>query len=214
MNPVIRLAIGLLLTMSAGFTDAIGFVELGGYFTSFMSGNSTQLAFGLANHLAGTIALPASLVGFFFAGGFVGSLLSLRAVSWAASTTLLFVCLLLALALLLDSLGVPAHFSLLFLAASAGAQNAVIRPSGSARLGTTYVTGTLFMASQELAQAIYGKAPARQWLLHLLIWLALLLGAFIGATMHLRFGTIALLLPLALYLLLLARALLRRGKPD
>lgn len=40
------LAIGLSLL--AGYVDAIGFQWLGGYFVSFMSGNGTMLALGLA----------------------------------------------------------------------------------------------------------------------------------------------------------------------
>ncbi len=36
------------LSALAGFVDAIGFIKLGGYFVSFMSGNSTRLAVALA----------------------------------------------------------------------------------------------------------------------------------------------------------------------
>jgi len=39
-------AIGLAAI--AGYVDAIAFVDLGGFFVSFMSGNSTRLAVGLA----------------------------------------------------------------------------------------------------------------------------------------------------------------------
>lgn len=41
-NPQRLLAIGL--ASLAGFVDALGFLELGGVFVSFMSGNSTGLA--------------------------------------------------------------------------------------------------------------------------------------------------------------------------
>jgi uncharacterized membrane protein YoaK (UPF0700 family) len=40
MKPQRRLFLGLLLTGCAGFIDAIGFIELGGFYTSFMSGNT------------------------------------------------------------------------------------------------------------------------------------------------------------------------------
>jgi uncharacterized membrane protein YoaK (UPF0700 family) len=33
----------------AGYVDAVGFLKLGGFFVSFMSGNSTHPAMGLAN---------------------------------------------------------------------------------------------------------------------------------------------------------------------
>ena len=39
------LAIGL--SMLAGYVDAIGFIQLGGFFVSFMSDNSTRLGVGL-----------------------------------------------------------------------------------------------------------------------------------------------------------------------
>lgn len=51
MTPPVRLLSGLVLTAIAGFIDALAFIELGGYFASFMSGNTTQL--GLAMGLTG-----------------------------------------------------------------------------------------------------------------------------------------------------------------
>ncbi|MGN6691323.1 MAG: DUF1275 family protein, partial [Sphingopyxis sp.] len=41
-----RLAVGVAIL--AGFVDATGFVESGGFFVSFMTGNSTRLAVGAA----------------------------------------------------------------------------------------------------------------------------------------------------------------------
>ena len=46
-RPSIRLFAALLSGL-AGFVDAIGFIKLGGFFVSFMSGNSTRLAVALA----------------------------------------------------------------------------------------------------------------------------------------------------------------------
>ncbi len=50
------LAIGL--SMLAGYVDAIGFIQLGGFFVSFMSGNSTRLGVGglIALFVIGVIA--------------------------------------------------------------------------------------------------------------------------------------------------------------
>jgi uncharacterized membrane protein YoaK (UPF0700 family) len=36
-----RFAFGVLLTAIAGWVDAIGFLSLGGFYVSFMSGNTT-----------------------------------------------------------------------------------------------------------------------------------------------------------------------------
>ena len=41
------LAVGIAIL--AGFVDAIGFVESVGFFVSFMTGNSTRLAVGVAD---------------------------------------------------------------------------------------------------------------------------------------------------------------------
>ena len=53
--------------------DVVGFIELGGFYTSFMSGNTTQLGVGLA-HMAPTLVLPAGLIAMFLIGSFLGSL--------------------------------------------------------------------------------------------------------------------------------------------
>ena len=76
----------------------------------------------------------------------------------------------------------PWEQSMLALACAAGAQNAVLRPSGAARLGATFVTGTLFAAGQDLARATVGAAPRWRWLQHLMVWGALLAGALVGGS--------------------------------
>jgi len=43
-----RIGLAVLLTAVAGWVDAVGYLELGRLFVSFMSGNSTLLAIGLA----------------------------------------------------------------------------------------------------------------------------------------------------------------------
>ena len=40
--------LAVCLSALAGYVDATGFIRLGGFFVSFMSGNSTRLAVGLA----------------------------------------------------------------------------------------------------------------------------------------------------------------------
>jgi uncharacterized membrane protein YoaK (UPF0700 family) len=50
------------LSALAGYVDAIGFIKLGGFFVSFMSGNSTRLGVGLAHgshHATGVAAATA-----------------------------------------------------------------------------------------------------------------------------------------------------------
>ena len=55
------------LAALAGYVDAMAFIELGGFFVSFMSGNSTRLGVGLTHDL--TYALTAlGLIAAFVAG--------------------------------------------------------------------------------------------------------------------------------------------------
>lgn len=44
--------LAIALAALAGYVDAIGFLRLGGFFVSFMSGNSTRLAVGIASRSA------------------------------------------------------------------------------------------------------------------------------------------------------------------
>lgn len=200
MTPARTLSLGLLLTATAGFVDAVGFIVLGGLYTSFMSGNTTQLGAGLAHGLGPALILPASLIALFFGGSFVGSLVAQSSSRWGSPATLALVVLAIALTLGLHFWGFPPGQSMLALAFGAGAQNAVLQPIGAARLGTTFVTGTLFAAGQDLARATAGKAPPWRWLQHLLVWAALCAGALAGALAFTQWGMDTLIGPGALYL--------------
>ena len=174
MTPAPKLSLGLLLTAAAGFIDAIGFIEMGGFYTSFMSGNTTQLGDALANGIWPVALLTASLVALFFLGSFAGSALALISSRWGPVAVLALVLLSLALALTLSLSGFTTSQAMLALAAAAGAQNAVLLSSGAVRLGATFVTGTLFAAGQDLAKALRHQAPPWRWLQHLLVWASLL----------------------------------------
>lgn len=50
LNKTLRL-FAASLSFLAGFVDALGFIHLGGYFVSFMSGNSTRMAVSLPERL-------------------------------------------------------------------------------------------------------------------------------------------------------------------
>ncbi len=191
------LTLGLLLTACAGFVDAVGFIELGGFYTSFMSGNTTQLGTGAIR--ADLVLLPLGLVVMFFLGSFIGSLLALRNARWGPSYVLAFVILTVAVTLTMMLAGIPAASAMLILASGAGAQNATLPFNGGARLGTTFVSGTLFAAGQDLAGAITGRVPRWRWLQHLQVWASLLIGALLGAAVYSGFGFWSLLAPAAVY---------------
>ncbi|MEO8686521.1 MAG: YoaK family protein [Devosia sp.] len=203
MTPTPTLSLGLLLTASAGFIDAVGFIELGGYYTSFMSGNTTQLGASLAAGQIGAFLLPLSLIAMFIAGSVIGSLLALTSTRWGPSAVLSLVLMVLATALTLSLTGFSSAQSMIVLAGAAGAQNAILPAKGAARLGTTFVTGTLFAAGQDFARALRHQAPRWRWLQHLLVWASLLVGALVGAGAYAFWHLNALGIPLLVYLALL-----------
>lgn len=182
--------------------DAVGFIELGGYYTSFMSGNTTQLGTGLI--LSEAVLLPLGLVAMFFFGSFAGSMLALRSRRWGPSLVLGFVIASIAVTLGMSFAGIPATQAMLILAAGAGAQNATLPHNGGARMGTTFVSGTLFAAGQDLAGAFTGTVPRWRWAQQLAVWGALLIGALAGALSHTGMDMTALVVPGAIYLAMLA----------
>lgn len=211
MTPTPQLSLGLLLTAAAGFADAIGFIVLGGHYTSFMSGNTTQLGDALVQGLWEPALLAGSLVVLFFIGGVVGSLSALIAgPRWGSAAASALVTLAFSVTLALAAMGFASNQVMLILAAGAGAQNAILASTGSVRLGATFVTGTLFAAGQDLARALRHLAPPWRWAQHLLVWLSLLAGAMLGALGYGLMGINALLAPTLLYLAFFVAFILRR----
>lgn len=64
-----------VLASAAGFVDAVGFIHLGGYFVSFMSGNSTRGGTALAEGNWSGFVLAFGLVGAFLLGVVTASIL-------------------------------------------------------------------------------------------------------------------------------------------
>lgn len=166
-----------------------------------MSGNTTQL--GTAFVLSEPVLLPLGLVTMFFLGSAAGTLLGLRSKRWGSSLVLLFVIASVLITLGLSLAGIPATQAMLILAAGAGAQNATLPHTGGARLGTTFVSGTLFAAGQDFAGAFAGVVPRWRWVQQLAVWGALLLGALTGALCHSLLDVSAILIPGAVYLAML-----------
>ena len=54
--------------------------------------------------------------------------------------------------------------------AAAGLVALLVIGSGAARLGATFVTGTLFAAGHDLARATLRQAPRWRWAQHLPMW--------------------------------------------
>lgn len=201
-----RLAVGVAIL--AGFVDATGFVESGGFFVSFMTGNSTRLAVGAAEwQRAGLFA--GAMIALFVTGVIIGSLLAARAKPSRAVAVLSLAALLLAGATGLRIEGVlwPA---IACLALSMGVVNAALEGKDGAVVGVTYMTGTLVQMGQKIANRLRGEGDGR-WLHHFGLWLSLVGGAIIGArtvlySVPLAYGLAALLATgLAFYSLRLLR---------
>ncbi len=198
MNRSWQLGTGLLLTGLAGYVDALGFVRLGGLYTSFMSGNTTQLAvFGAEANLH-KMLLPAILIAAFLTGSVLGSGLAILVPTrWSTPVVLAYESLLilggLALGLATPELGLAAFF----VAVAMGAQNAVLSQVQGFRAGTTFVTGALFSLGQKIAKALTRTGDPLGWIGDGLVWLSLLLGALLGALAYDAFALYALIAPAA-----------------
>lgn len=173
------LAMGLAAL--AGFIDALGFLKLGGLFVSFMSGNSTRLAVGLAAG-SGVALAAAGLIAAFVGGVLVGALLARTAGSWRKQAVLGLVTLLLGIGGMLAWLDHAGSGLTLLMAATMGAVNNVFQRNGEVSVGVTYMTGTLVKLGQALAGALTGGDPFG-WLPYLLLWLGLVAGAVAGAVL-------------------------------
>lgn len=171
----------------AGFIDALGFVQLGGLFVSFMSGNSTRFAVGMQHDPLSLVSLlPAVMILLFVLGVMGGRLLRHYAARQPSTAILAAMTGLLALAALLFELDTPVH-AVMLMAVAMGAANNIFFHKGEVSIGVTYVTGTLVKLGQRLAGLLL-KEKGTEWLHYLLLWLGLVVGAGIGAIGYATFG--------------------------
>ncbi|WP_336488184.1 YoaK family protein [Methylobacterium nigriterrae] len=198
MNRSLQLTYGLILTALAGYVDALGFIRLGGLYTSFMSGNTTQLSVALGHQEFRHAILPALLIFMFFLGAMLGGGLSVvTAPRWATPVVLAFEALVVIGALSIGVATPDLGLASLFMALAMGAQNAVLVQVQGFRAGTTFVTGALFSFGQKVALALSRRGPAYAWVGDGAVWLALLAGAAAGAIVYGRIGLLALVVPAA-----------------
>jgi uncharacterized membrane protein YoaK (UPF0700 family) len=166
------------LSALAGFVDATGFIALDGFFVSFMSGNTTLFAVGLAQGtMSAVIAL--GLIGLFVLGVMAGTLTGHFARTQRAASVLGLVALLLAAAAMLGKLG-HTGAAAAAMALAMGVENAVFAREGDVHIGVTYMTGTLVKFGRNLTMALLG-GERWAWRPYLLLWLGLASGAVMGA---------------------------------
>ena len=199
MNRRWQLAFGLALTGLAGYVDALGFIRLGGLYTSFMSGNTTQLSVALGQGAFAHAVLPGTLLLTFALGAILGGGLSALTPPRFRTMTLLAFETLLLLAALSMGLSAPDHaVASLFMALAMGMQNAVLAQVQGFRAGATFITGALFSFGQKFAQALAGRGSPYGWVGDGAVWLALTVGAFLGALAYGAFALYALVGPAVL----------------
>lgn len=183
-------ALAAVLSGVAGYVDAIGFLKLGGFFVSFMSGNSTRLGVGLATGHVGAALTALTLISLFVAGVVLGALVARRAGEDRRARVMALEAVLLASAAALimagfDGPGVAA------MVLAMGAENAVFQRNGDVGVGLTYMTGALVKAGQRIAAALTG-GDRWAWRPFVLLWAGLTLGGALGAAAYLKFGVMAL----------------------
>ena len=180
----------VLLAALAGYVDSLGFLQLGGLFVSFMSGNSTRMAVGVSMGDWRTVGVAAAILILFVLGAALGALVAGGEGMRSRSRVLLLEAALLAGAALAVPLGLtPLAVGLMVLAM--GIENAVFLRDGEVGVGLTYMTGALVKLGQALAGAVRGGRRAA-FAPYLLLWAGLFGGAVVGAFSYGALGLHAL----------------------
>lgn len=178
------------LSAVAGYVDAVGFMTLGGFFVSFMSGNSTRLGVGLASGRADQVFMAGGLIALFVVGVVLGATVARRAGEERRWAVLTAEALLLLIAAGLCSIGLR-QAGMVAVVLAMGVENAVFQRQGDVGVGLTYMTGTLVRMGQRIATALHG-GPRWEWLPFLALWAGLASGGALGALVFLRWGVLAL----------------------
>jgi uncharacterized membrane protein YoaK (UPF0700 family) len=177
-----NVALACALSALAGYVDAIGYLNLGGLFISFMSGNSTRLGVSLSDADWRTAAQALGLIALFVCGAAGGCLIVLGARTNRQPWVLLAEALLLTVGALCYAFGMS-QAAIAAIVLAMGLENSVFQTDGGAGLGLTYVTGTLVKVGQLAAVAFKG-GPRWDWVPNLLLWAALVAGVVVGAAAY------------------------------
>lgn len=199
LAPRVRLFATCLAAL-AGFADAAGFLGMGGFFVSFMSGNSTRVGVGVASERAAA-GVAAALVLAFVLGVMLGSFTARLAGRRQIPAMLALVATLLSIGTLLYRPGEDPPGAFLLVAMAMGALNIAVQREGEVTFGLTYMTGTLVRLGQRLADALAG-GPRWGWVPWAMLWAGLVVGGVLGALAWLNFGVGALWIASAAAMLL------------
>ena len=174
------IAVAICLAALAGFVDALAFTSLGGFFASFMSGNSTRLAVSWAIGARGDAMVAGALILSFVSGAILAAVIARAAASRSAPMLMGAVAALFAIAALVSEVR-EGPLASLFLAAGMGAVHLLLRREGATLADGLSLTNALVRAGEGIADAMMGGADRWGWLPHLLLWSGFLAGAGLGS---------------------------------
>lgn len=197
LNSAPPFALVVALVAIAGWVDAVGYLQLGHQFISFMSGNTTQMAVGLGRGHWSEAGILAAIIFLFVAGVVLGTLLAQAVGKWRLPAVLGVEAILLVMALLLPAPVGPLPLAALPVILAMGLQNAALEHLGKKNVSLTYVTGTLVGIGRGLAAAVGRKGEPWGWCTDLTLWLGMATGAVAGAIVFAWLGFWCLLIPLA-----------------
>ena len=166
------------LAAMAGFVDATGFIATGGFFLSFMSGNSTRLGVGIASD-GGHALFAGGIILLFVIGVMAGTLTGRVVARQRRPAVMLLLAVVLGLAAALAGAGQDGP-AFLLTAMAMGIENTIFEADGNVRISLTFMTGNLVKIGQRLTLALTG-GPRWDWLPFLALWSAMIGGAVAGA---------------------------------
>jgi uncharacterized membrane protein YoaK (UPF0700 family) len=203
----VRAAGVFLLAMLSGATDAIGFIALGGAFTSVMTGNMVLFGVGIAHGDIDQIANTAAAITSFVIGCAIGARVAGSArpddPTWPRAVTTALV--LQSALFVIYTIGYEAAdfgkpgpvmqpVLLSLTAVGLGVQSAAVQRFGQSGLSTTYMTGTLTTMVTRLATG----GRARHVFPSLRLLAGLIGGAVLGGVLALYARPVAPVLQLGL----------------
>lgn len=212
-----RQALLVLLAVNSGATDAIGFVALGGAFTSVMTGNMVLIGLSAAQR-DGAVALRSALaIVFFMAGCVVGSRVAGQPAQgdplWPRNVSRALAIEFAAYAVFAIGWWISGNHptgnvQLVLLSANAvalGTQSSAVLRFGMSGMSTTYMTGTLTTMMAALAQGRHPKLvlPSAE------IIIGLIVGAVAATLLAIYVPVLAPLLQLGLVLGVVVTATVR-----
>ena len=189
-------ALAIYLSSIAGFVDTLGFLYLGGYFLSFMSGNTTRLTAAVNAGKWDVAATAGGVMVLFLVGVGIGALISQLGRRYLPRTRtreviLLFICATSTIASVMVLTG-HEQWAVYSLSFTVGAMNSTFERDGEVSISLTYMTGTLVKMSQRFVAALFG-GPHLDWLRYFALWMALACGALLGGWMYVQVGLHAVL---------------------